>query len=100
MAASAARSMTCRRLYPRNTLLKRLPQDLEAMAAALGPCIQAEHAVVRPRHLARHRHVAPRRSGPHLKRYSEGRDTAGSRPLYLPPGMFCHIAGVLGLSMV
>jgi hypothetical protein len=29
------------------------------MAAALGQLIQEEHPVVRERHLARHRHVAP-----------------------------------------
>jgi hypothetical protein len=38
--------MTPTRLYVYNTILERLPQDLEHMAAALGPCIQAAHAVV------------------------------------------------------
>jgi len=36
-----------------------LAQDLEDMAAALGPCIQEEHAMVGQRHVTRHRHVAP-----------------------------------------
>jgi hypothetical protein len=40
------------------TLLERLPQDLEDLAAQLGPCIQESHAVVGQRHLARHRPVA------------------------------------------
>jgi hypothetical protein len=51
--------MTCGRLYLYDTLLQRLPQDLEDMAAELGPCIQEEHAVVGQRHFARHWHVAP-----------------------------------------
>jgi hypothetical protein len=41
------------------TLLQRLAQDLEDLAAALGQLIQEEHAVVGQRHLARHRHLAP-----------------------------------------
>jgi hypothetical protein len=35
-----------------------LVQDLQDMAAALGPFIQEEHAVVGLRHLAGHRYVA------------------------------------------
>jgi hypothetical protein len=50
--------MTCGRLYLQDTILERLPQDLQDMAAARGPCIQEAHAVVGPRHLARPRHVA------------------------------------------
>jgi hypothetical protein len=42
-----------------NTLLERLPQGLEDMAAELGPFIQEEHTVVGPRPLARPRHAAP-----------------------------------------
>ena len=45
------------RLCIYDTLLQRLAQDLQDMAAALGPCIQAEHAIVGQRHLAGHRHV-------------------------------------------
>jgi hypothetical protein len=55
----AARSSTCGRLYACDTLLERLPQDLEDMASALGPFIQEEHPMVRPRHVARHRHLPP-----------------------------------------
>jgi hypothetical protein len=47
------------RLYVYDAVLERLPQDLEDRAAALGPCIQAEHAVVGQRPLARQRHVTP-----------------------------------------
>jgi hypothetical protein len=57
--ANGLRSRTPVRLSVCDTLLERLPQDLEDMAAALGQCIQEEHAVVGQRHLARHRHVAP-----------------------------------------
>jgi hypothetical protein len=38
-------------------LVERLAQDLTDMAAARRPCIQQENPVVRPRHLARHRHL-------------------------------------------
>jgi hypothetical protein len=57
--ANGLRSRTPARLYLHDTFLERLPQDLEDMAAALGPFIQEAHAVVGPRHLARPRHVAP-----------------------------------------
>jgi hypothetical protein len=46
-------------LYVYDTLLERLAQDIEAMAAAFGPCIQAAHAMVCQRRVARQRHVAP-----------------------------------------
>jgi hypothetical protein len=53
------RSRTPAKLYVYETLLERLPQDLQDMAAALGQLIQEEHAMVRQRHLARHGHVPP-----------------------------------------
>jgi hypothetical protein len=56
--ASVLRSRTPARLYVYDTLLERLPQDLQDMAAALGPFIQEAHAMVGQRHLARHRDVA------------------------------------------
>ena len=43
-----------REIVGRETLLKRLAQDLEDMPPELRPFIQEEHAVVRQRHLARH----------------------------------------------
>ena len=58
-AAKALRSRTRGRLYVYEAVLERLAQDLEPMTATLRPCIQAEDAVVRPRLLARHRHLAP-----------------------------------------
>ena len=57
--ASAIRSLTCKGLYVSDAVLERLAQDLEDMAAELGPFIQEEHAIVGQRHLPRHRHVAP-----------------------------------------
>jgi hypothetical protein len=57
--ARATRSRTPTKLYSYETLLERLAQDLENMAAALGPFIQEEHPVVREGHLARHRHLTP-----------------------------------------
>jgi hypothetical protein len=53
------RSRTPAKLYVYEVILKRLAQDLQDMAAALGPCIQEEHAMVGQRHVARHRHMAP-----------------------------------------
>jgi hypothetical protein len=46
------------RLYSCETLLERLAQGLEHMAATLGPFIQEEHPVVDPRHVPRCRHLA------------------------------------------
>jgi hypothetical protein len=48
IAAKTNRSMTPARLYLDDTFLERLAQDLEDMAAALGPCIQEAHAMVGP----------------------------------------------------
>jgi hypothetical protein len=45
-SARVLRSRTPEKLYPKNTVLEQLPQDLEDMAAELGPCIQEEHAMV------------------------------------------------------
>ena len=57
--ANGARSSMLARSCSEDTLLERLAQDLQDMAAELGPFIQEEHAVVGQRHVARHRHVAP-----------------------------------------
>ena len=76
-AARRLRSRTPAKIYACDTLLKRLAQGLEDLAAEFGQLIQDEHAVVRPRHLARHRHVARRRSTPQ-PRSSEARDMGGS----------------------
>jgi hypothetical protein len=58
-AAKALRSRTPAKLCVYDTLLQRLPQHLQDMAAELGPFIQEEHAMVGQRPLARHRHGAP-----------------------------------------
>ena len=61
-AAKVAKTLKLRtpaKLYIYESLLERLAQDLEDMAAELGPCIQEEHAMVGQRHVTRHRHVAP-----------------------------------------
>jgi hypothetical protein len=49
-----------------DTLLRRLAQGVEDVAAARGECIQDEPAVVRPRSLARHRDV-PAADQPHRR---------------------------------
>jgi hypothetical protein len=62
LRAKPAKSLKFRtlwRLHVYDTLLEWLAQNLQDMAAALGPCIQAEHAMVCWRHVARPRHVAP-----------------------------------------
>jgi hypothetical protein len=46
--AKTLRSRTPAKLYSCKTLLERLAQDLQAMAADLRPFIQEEDAVVRP----------------------------------------------------
>ena len=65
-SAKVLRSRTPAKLYSYETLLERLPQDLQDMAAELGQFIQEEHAVVRQRDLARHRHVAAT-DQPHIR---------------------------------
>ena len=57
--AKTLRSKTPAILYSCETLLQGLAQHLEHVATELRPFIQQEHPMVRPRHLARHRHVAP-----------------------------------------
>jgi hypothetical protein len=57
-------------------ILERLAQDLQDVAAALREFIQKEHAVVRPRHVAGHRHL-PAADPPHIgDGVRRGRDTA------------------------
>ncbi len=51
--------ITPARLYLYDTLLQRLAQDLQDMAAELGELIQEEHAIVGQRHFARHGDLAP-----------------------------------------
>jgi hypothetical protein len=46
------------RLYACNALLEGLAQVLQDVAFALGQLVQKAHAVVRQRHLTRHRHLA------------------------------------------
>ena len=60
------------------TLLERLAQDLEHLAAKLLPFIQEEHAVVGQRHVARQRHVAPTDQPDIRDGVMGGRDTGGS----------------------
>jgi hypothetical protein len=50
----SSRFSTCGRLYLCDALIEGLAQDPQDMAAALRPCIQQEHPMVRQRHLARH----------------------------------------------
>jgi hypothetical protein len=46
-------------LFCSDVVLKRLPENLKDLAAELWQFIQAAHAVVGPRPLARQRHLAP-----------------------------------------
>jgi hypothetical protein len=57
-AAKALRFRTYARLYLEDTIVERLAQHFEHVAAELRPRIQAEHAVGRQRPLARQRHLA------------------------------------------
>jgi hypothetical protein len=65
-AAKARRFMTPARLYLCDTLLERLAQDFQDVAAELRQFIQQEHAVVRQRPLAGQRHLAPA-DQPHIR---------------------------------
>jgi hypothetical protein len=78
--------MTPARLYSCETILKRLPQDLEDMAAELGQFVQEEHAIVGQRHVARLRHVAPT-DQPHIRDGVVGRaKRAGGDPRHTGAG--------------
>jgi hypothetical protein len=55
-SAKVWRFRTCGRLYSYDTLLERLAQPFEPVAAALRPFIPEEHTVVGQRPLARSRH--------------------------------------------
>ena len=77
IVASAARSMTCERLYVCAALLKRLPQHSEDMAAARRPRIHEVHDVVRQRHFPRHGVVPAADQAPHPRWYEAGHDTGG-----------------------
>jgi hypothetical protein len=58
-ATSMPKSATPAKLYACEAILEGLAQNLQDMAAVLGPFIQEAHAVVGQRHLAGHRHVTP-----------------------------------------
>jgi hypothetical protein len=64
-------------LYSCDTILKRLVQHLEDMAAELEKFIQEEHAMVRQRDIARHRHVTPTDQAHILDRLVRGATRAG-----------------------
>jgi len=49
----------CAKLSSYAAIFQLLPQAFQHITAELRPCIQEDHALVRPRHLARHRHVPP-----------------------------------------
>ena len=66
------------KLYVYDTLLERLAQDLQDMAAELGPFIQEKHAVVGQRHVARHGDVAPA-DQPRIRDGVVGRATRAGR---------------------
>jgi hypothetical protein len=55
--ASATKSRTYGRLYVYDTRLERLPPPRQPIACALGPLVQEQHAVMRPRPLVGHGHL-------------------------------------------
>jgi hypothetical protein len=65
-AVKALRSRTRAKLYVEETLLERLAQHCEPVAAARRPRIHEEHTVARQRHLTRHRHLAAA-DQPHIR---------------------------------
>jgi hypothetical protein len=78
-SANVWRVRTCGRLSAENTLLQRLAQHLQDMAAARRQLIQEQHAGVCQRHLTRPWHLAPR-SAPPPRWCDAGRDTGASSP--------------------
>jgi hypothetical protein len=66
------------KLYSCETLLERLSQYLQDMAAELGQFIQEEHAMVAQRRVTRHRHVAPT-DPPRIRDGVVGRATRAGR---------------------
>jgi hypothetical protein len=65
-AAKALRSRTRARLYVEDTILERLPQDLQDMAAEHRQFIQKQHAMMRQRHFPGRRYVAAA-DQPHIR---------------------------------
>jgi hypothetical protein len=76
--ARRLRSSTPAKLYVYETILERLAQDLQDMAAELGQFIQEEHTIVGQRHFARHRHVAAA-DQPRIRDGMMGRATRAGR---------------------
>jgi hypothetical protein len=95
-SANVWRLRKCGRLSVENTILDRLPQDLQDMAAELGQFIEEEHAMVRQRHLTWHRHVAPA-DQPRIRDGVVGRGTGGS---WTPARNLLSHRVSLGLFMV
>jgi hypothetical protein len=58
-SAKVLRSRTPAKLYSCETILQRLTQDLNDMAAKVGDLVEKEYTVVSQRHLARHRRMPP-----------------------------------------
>jgi hypothetical protein len=74
------RFMTLWRLYVYETLLQRLAQHFEHVAAELRQFVQKQDAVVRPRHLAWQGHLAAPDQADIGDGVMRGRDTGGPLP--------------------
>ena len=77
-AVRTLRSTTPARLSLNDTILKRLAQNLERMAAELGQFIQEEHPLMGQRHFARHRNVSPADQPRHPRWCGVVREMGGS----------------------
>jgi hypothetical protein len=76
--ARRLRSSTPAKLYVYETILERLAQPLQDVAAAGQPFTQEENPVVRQRHVARHRHEAAA-DQPRIREGVVGRATRAGR---------------------
>jgi hypothetical protein len=84
MSAKTWKSVTPAKLYVYDTLLQRLAQPFQDVAAELRQLIQKENPVVRQRHFAGHRHL-PATDQPSLQNRGE-KAVEASAPAAMPAG--------------
>jgi hypothetical protein len=97
-SAKIWRSRTPARLYLYDTILQRLAQGFEDMAAELRQFIQDEHPVLREGHLTRYRPVAAADQPPVREGVMGGPKGAGGHQRRALPGEAGHTVDARGLD--